>query len=130
MQEPDPLKLVTPREGPGRRKRDGVPQWQELAPRWLLVAIIPVLFGWAVYQQNARQVALEEALSDAANKAQTRLLERVAVTEEQQRQTNSNMEKLIMRLDKSDEVTQKQNAAITDLTVQLRLLTAQLKRVQ
>lgn len=129
MDTNDPIKLVTPRaQTPGRRKGDGIRDWRVGAPRWaLLLSITALLFatGWLVARletSNGREMeTLRAALEEAGAKAQNRLLERVAVTEEQQRQTNANVERLILRMDKRDE-------AIADLTTQLRLLTAELKR--
>ena len=129
MENAEPLKIVTPRqERPGRRKADGTKSWRDVAPRWVLLAAITGLVftvGWLyakVEQADTLQMAnLKASLDDAAAKAQSRLLERVAVTEEQQRQTNANVERLILRMDKRDE-------AIADLTTQIRLLTVQLRR--
>ena len=133
MDTPDPLKLVPTRaDRPGRRKGDDAKPWQQIAPRWsLILAITGLVFtvGW----QSARlegQATLQAAFADANAKAQARLAERVAVTEEQQRQseerqkrTEGNIDRMVVRMDKRDE-------AISELTTSLRLLTAELKRAE
>lgn len=126
MHDSDPaIKLVQPREGRGRRKGDGLKTWQEAAPRWLLVAIVGVSVPWAVYQQNARYVALEEALRDADQKQMTRFLERLAVAEEQQRHFTVSLERVLVRMDKREASEQRQSEAIAELAHQIRQLIAQ-----
>jgi len=110
-----------------RRAEDADLDWQRAAPRWfllLLVAILLVASGWMFSEirggTSREQARLEAAIADAPSKYQARLSERVAVVEAQAATLNSSISALTVQLDRQAQAT-------TDLTVQLRVLNAEIK---
>jgi len=97
------------------------------APRWVLATLVLALFMAVTYlsgkldlSTTREQERLAAAVADAPSKYQARLSERVAVVESDTRQLRASMVELTSQI-------KEQNKSMQDLTVQMKLLTTELK---
>lgn len=104
------------------------PDWQKSAPRWLLVSAIAIclvglgaLGSMVMAGKTEREQRVEDALKDTPTRYQARLSERVAILETQTQNLSVAVTELNAKLDT-------QTAATNELTIQMRLLTAEIKK--
>jgi hypothetical protein len=111
-----------------RRQEDNL-DWKTVAPRWFVLSCVfglsTLAGGLFVKVQdllNKDQQRLEAAIADAPSKYQARLSERVAIVEADQALLRRSVDALTAEV-------KTQNAASGELTTQLRLLTAEVRRL-
>lgn len=102
--------------------------WQKVAPRWALLCALAVCFvglgalgSLVMAGKTEREQRVEDALKDTPTRYQARLSERVAILETQTQTLSSAVTELNDQL-------HTQITATNELTIQMRLLTAELKK--
>ena len=115
-------------EGGQRPPASDSPDWKRAAPRWTLVSVIGVAFlviaflgGRLSDERTREQHRIDAALADVPTRYQSRLAERVAVLETETHELRESMNKLGQQL-------QSQAQATNELTMQIRILTAELQK--
>lgn len=108
-------------------KTEEHPDWKHIAPRWFLLLVIicgagvvGALVSRLQMFRDAQIEHLSASIADAPTKYQARLSERVAVVEAQTQQLTGSVNALSTRVDLQTQATH-------ELTLQLRLLTAEMK---